>query len=79
MSVAGGLLTLPEFNSQFPRMDTITTTGETKAMNSTIQGDSRSPSLSDLASPPRACSTCVSFFALVLCLCKSVLIFSAPG
>ncbi|KAF7718384.1 MFS-type Sugar/inositol transporter [Penicillium ucsense] len=38
MSVAGGLLTLPAFNSAFPRMDTINTTGETKSMNSTIQG-----------------------------------------
>lgn len=38
MSVAGGLLTLPAFNSQFPRMDTINTTGAVKAENSTIQG-----------------------------------------
>ncbi|KAF3398609.1 Sugar transporter STL1 [Penicillium rolfsii] len=38
MSVAGGLLTLPAFNTQFPRMDTINTTGAEKADNSTIQG-----------------------------------------
>ena len=38
MSVAGGLLTLSAFNSQFPRMDTINTTGAVKAENSTIQG-----------------------------------------
>jgi hypothetical protein len=40
MSVAGGLLTLPAFNTQFPRMDTINTTGAQKAENSTIQGES---------------------------------------
>ena len=40
MSVAGGLLTLPAFNTQFPRMDTITTTGAQQAQNSTIQGKS---------------------------------------
>lgn len=38
MSVAGGLLTLPDFNEQFPRMDTINTEGALKAENSTIQG-----------------------------------------
>lgn len=34
MSVAGGLLTLPAFNKQFPRMDTINTEGDLKAENS---------------------------------------------
>ncbi|KAJ5560369.1 hypothetical protein N7513_002768 [Penicillium frequentans] len=38
MSVAGGLLTLPTFNNQFPRMDTIHTTGALQHENSTIQG-----------------------------------------
>ncbi|CAI7675141.1 unnamed protein product [Penicillium pancosmium] len=38
MSVAGGLLTLPAFNEQFPRMDTINTTGALNKENSTIQG-----------------------------------------
>lgn len=38
MSVAGGLLTLPAFNEQFPRMDTINTHGALKNENSTIQG-----------------------------------------
>ncbi|KAJ5713350.1 uncharacterized protein N7483_010531 [Penicillium malachiteum] len=38
MSVAGGLLTLPTFNNQFPRMDTIHTTGALEKENSTIQG-----------------------------------------
>lgn len=38
MSVAGGLLTLPAFNEQFPRMDTINTTGAEHNENSTIQG-----------------------------------------
>jgi hypothetical protein len=38
MSVAGGLLTLPAFNKQFPRMDTINTEGDLKAENSMIQG-----------------------------------------
>lgn len=45
MSVAGGLLTLPAFNTQFPRMDTITTTGAQQADNSTIQGESSSTEL----------------------------------
>lgn len=40
MSVAGGLLTLPAFNEQFPRMDTINTTGDLNKENSTIQGQS---------------------------------------
>lgn len=38
MSVAGGLLTLPAFNLQFPRMDTITTHGALQHENSQIQG-----------------------------------------
>ncbi|KAJ5141066.1 hypothetical protein N7526_002061 [Penicillium atrosanguineum] len=38
MSVAGGLLTLDTFNNQFPRMDTIHTTGALQHENSTIQG-----------------------------------------
>lgn len=38
MSVAGGLLTLPAFNEQFPRMDTINTHGALNNENSTIQG-----------------------------------------
>lgn len=38
MSVAGGLLTLPTFNDQFPRMDTINTEGALKQENSNIQG-----------------------------------------
>jgi hypothetical protein len=38
MSVAGGLLTLPAFNKQFPRMDTINSEGDLKAENSMIQG-----------------------------------------
>ncbi|KAJ5166604.1 uncharacterized protein N7482_005385 [Penicillium canariense] len=38
MSVAGGLLTLDAFNNQFPRMDTIHTTGAVQHENSTIQG-----------------------------------------
>ncbi|KAJ5668373.1 uncharacterized protein N7477_006943 [Penicillium maclennaniae] len=38
MSVAGGLLTLDAFNNQFPRMDTIHTTGALEQENSTIQG-----------------------------------------
>jgi hypothetical protein len=40
MSVAGGLLTLDAFNEQFPRMDTIHTSGALEAENSTIQGSS---------------------------------------
>jgi hypothetical protein len=40
MSVAGGLLTLDAFNNQFPRMDTIHTTGALQHENSTIQGPS---------------------------------------
>lgn len=38
MSVAGGLLTLDAFNNQFPRMDTIHTTGALNHQNSQIQG-----------------------------------------
>lgn len=38
MSVAGGLLTLQTFNNQFPRIDTVNTSGATKHENSTIQG-----------------------------------------
>ncbi|KAJ5119001.1 hypothetical protein N7448_010710 [Penicillium atrosanguineum] len=38
MSVAGGLLTLDAFNDQFPRMDTIHTSGALEKENSTIQG-----------------------------------------
>ncbi|KAJ5279385.1 hypothetical protein N7478_004757 [Penicillium angulare] len=38
MSVAGGLLTLPAFNDQFPRMDTFNTSGALEKENSTIQG-----------------------------------------
>jgi len=38
MSVAGGLLTLDSFNTQFPRMDTIHTKGALEQENSTIQG-----------------------------------------
>lgn len=38
MSVAGGLLTLDAFNSQFPRMDTIHTEGAQNKDNSQIQG-----------------------------------------
>lgn len=38
MSVAGGLLTLDAFNSQFPRMDTIHTEGTLQEQNSQIQG-----------------------------------------
>lgn len=40
MSVAGGLLTLDSFNTQFPRMDTIHTTGAENSDNSQIQGPS---------------------------------------
>lgn len=40
MSVAGGLLTLSAFNKQFPRMDTINTTGAQQEENSQIQGES---------------------------------------
>jgi hypothetical protein len=39
MSVAGGLLTLSAFNTQFPRMDTINTTGAQQEENSQIQGE----------------------------------------
>jgi hypothetical protein len=38
MSVAGGLLTLSAFNTQFPQMDTINTTGAEQQYNSQIQG-----------------------------------------
>ncbi|KAJ5780075.1 hypothetical protein N7457_005235 [Penicillium paradoxum] len=38
MSVAGGLLTLETFNNQFPRIDTIHTTGAENSDNSQIQG-----------------------------------------
>ncbi|KAJ5153420.1 uncharacterized protein N7482_009898 [Penicillium canariense] len=38
MSVAGGLLTLDTFNSQFPRMDTFHTSGALQQQNSQIQG-----------------------------------------
>jgi hypothetical protein len=40
MSVAGGLLTLPSFNTQFPRMQTINVDAAEKATNSLIQGSS---------------------------------------
>lgn len=50
MSVAGGLLTLDAFNTQFPRMDTIHTTGALQHENSTIQG----PSTLILTSMPRS-------------------------
>ncbi|KAE8375605.1 general substrate transporter [Aspergillus bertholletiae] len=36
--VIGGLLTLKAFNTQFPQMNTLTTTGEEQHYNSTIQG-----------------------------------------
>jgi len=35
---AGGVLTTPSFNKQFPRIDTIDTSGQQKHNNSTIQG-----------------------------------------
>ena len=38
LSVAGGLLTLKNFNEQFPQMNTITAPPEEKSYNSTIQG-----------------------------------------
>lgn len=38
LSVAGGLLTLENFNEQFPQMNTITVPDEEKHHNSTIQG-----------------------------------------
>lgn len=38
MSVAGGLLTLESFNTQFPRMQTINVPDDVKAANSLIQG-----------------------------------------
>lgn len=38
MSVAGGLLTLESFNTQFPRMQTINVDPAQKAANSLIQG-----------------------------------------
>ncbi|KAJ5333802.1 hypothetical protein N7541_003632 [Penicillium brevicompactum] len=38
MSVAGGLLTLESFNTQFPRMQTINVPDDVKAGNSLIQG-----------------------------------------
>lgn len=38
MSVAGGLLTLDAFSTQFPRMDTLHTTGALEHDNSTSQG-----------------------------------------
>ncbi|OAL36121.1 hypothetical protein AYO20_04535 [Fonsecaea nubica] len=37
-AVAGGVLTTPSFNRQFPKMDVIDTTGAQKHYNSTIQG-----------------------------------------
>lgn len=40
MSVAGGLLTLESFNTQFPRMQTINVPDDVKAGNSLIQGPS---------------------------------------
>lgn len=40
MSVAGGLLTLESFNTQFPRMQTINVPDDVKAGNSLIQGSS---------------------------------------
>lgn len=38
LSLPGGLLTLESFNNQFPRMDTIHTTGAQQHQNSLIQG-----------------------------------------
>lgn len=38
-AVAGGVLTTPTFNKQFPKMDVIDTTGAQKHYNSTIQGE----------------------------------------
>lgn len=38
MSVLGGVLTVPSFYNQFPVMNTVTTTGEHRHRNSTIQG-----------------------------------------
>ncbi len=37
-AAAGGVLTTESFNKQFPRMDTIDTTGAKKRNNATIQG-----------------------------------------
>lgn len=36
-AVAGGLLSLPSFVETFPRIDTLNTTGATKANNSRVQ------------------------------------------
>ena len=41
-AVAGGVLTTESFQSQFPQMDTIHTTGAQQKYNSTIQGKSSS-------------------------------------
>lgn len=38
LSAPGGLLTLKNFNEQFPQMNTITTHGAQQHHNSTIQG-----------------------------------------
>lgn len=38
-AAAGGVLTTPSFNAQFPQIDTLNTTGEQKHYNSTIQGE----------------------------------------
>lgn len=38
LSAPGGLLTLKNFNEQFPQMNTITAPEEDKSYNSTIQG-----------------------------------------
>lgn len=43
MSVAGGLLTLDAFNDQFPRIDTMHTTGAERHENSVIQGQLSEP------------------------------------
>jgi hypothetical protein len=37
-SAVGGVLNNPTFDLQFPRIDTISTTGSTQAYNSRIQG-----------------------------------------
>lgn len=39
---AGGVLAQPTFNTKFPEMDTISTTGATQKQNARIQGESLS-------------------------------------
>lgn len=46
MSVAGGLLTLLTFNDQFPRMDTIHTSGALQHENSQIHGPAATATVS---------------------------------